>query len=396
MNEEKKAFNLKDLLIYFILIPFLRPNGYNTYFPLYKQFFTVWLYLAIMIIFMYSARMFFGNKIKYKSCIVFMIIYYLVMILTTFVNLFGFGNGLQKMFAAPALFLACFFFLKRDIRQFVNCVANLFVINMTLNITIFSSALNRKYFNPPVNHLMFLGHIQMGAQMGIVGIFVAYILYRLIPNMKAKSIFLVMLCFANMVYATTDASIISIIVFGICLLIAFLTKKSKLYKIDARIIFAAFIVLDLMFLVIFLPKYHWVISFRNFSLNSRGVIWRLMMDVIKESPICGYGVQGKTIITPWAVGLEGLNYAHNESLQVMLDGGIILAFCYVSMFISFIKNINFINDYKLIVVAKSCLIVFLILMIFESTSNYYYWCIFLSMLSFLPETEELICQRRRI
>ena len=390
------TFSLKNLPIYFILIPFLRPNGYNTYFLLYHQFFTMWLYLAIMMIFIYSVKMFYGNKIKYKSCIISMIIYYFAMILITFVNLFGFGDGLQKMFAAPALFLACFIFLKKDIRQFVNCVANLFVINMTLNITIFSSALNGKYFNPPVNHLMFLGHIQVGAQMGIVGIFVAYILYRLIPNMKAKSIFLVMLCFANMVYATTDASIISIIVLAACFLIAFLTKKSKIYKIDARIIFATFIVLDLLFLVMFLPKYRWAISFWNFSLNGRGVIWRLMMDAIKESPICGYGVQGKTIITPWAARSEGLNYTHNESLQVMLDGGIILAFCYVFMFIGYIKNINFINDYKLIIVIKSCLITFLILMIFESTSNYYYWCIFLSMLSFLPEMEELICQRRRI
>ena len=387
--KKKIAFSLRDIPIYFILIPFLRPNGFNSYSSFYNQFFTMWLYLAVMIIFIYSARTFYGHKIKFKRCIIFMIVYYIVMIIITFVNL---GNGLQKMFAAPALFLACYIFLKKDIRQFVNCIANLFLIEMALNVTVFSSVVIGKYFNPSTNHLMFLGHIQMGAQIGIVGIFISYVLYQIAPLMKIKSALLALLCILNMIYCATDAAIISITLFSVCLLIAFLTKRSKAYKLDSRLVFAAFIALDMVFLIMFLPNRHWTFALWSFSLNGRGEIWRLMMNTIKESIVWGYGVQGITIITPWAKHSEGLNYAHNESLQVLLDGGIVLAISYVCMFISYIKNLNYLKNYKLIVVSKSCLIVFLILMIFESTSMYYYWCIFLSLISFLPEVEEQMHQ----
>lgn len=86
-----------------------------------------------------------------------------------------------------------------------------------------------------------------------------------------------------------------------------------------------------------------VLNIGNLSLNGRGFIWEKAIESFLKSPIWGYGVHGTLIQvfwSKWSGDGSGMNYMHNQLLQVANDGGLILLVLYVLMIYAVMDSID--------------------------------------------------------
>ena len=125
--------------------------------------------------------------------------------------------------------------------------------------------------------------------------------------------------------------------------------------------------------------------------TGRSFIWIDAIEKIRNSLLFGYGIDGIKLSVFWNkwTAIDGFNYAHNQILQNMIDGGIILFICFWKMVITFCKNIKNISNEKIRILSNSILIIFLLIMIFESATLYSYLFIFLSIVYTLKYNSEL-------
>ena len=116
--------------------------------------------------------------------------------------------------------------------------------------------------------------------------------------------------------------------------------------------------------------------------NSRPTIWNLGLLSFYKSKLLGYGAYGvqlKPYWLDWQLGATGFNYAHNTLLQLILDGGVVLAICFYIMIDICVDNIK-----QLTFQVKFWLYSFLIILLFiglaESITDRVYFFIFLTLI----------------
>lgn len=374
--------------LYLILIPFLYPRGFQESFPAYKVFFTAWLYLAMVFIagmFIYRVG---RQRLRYKSCVWVMILYYAAFFAITLATQGGIDEGLQKLFAAPTFCLLCAMCLRRRADSFIRCVSNLLIFNFALNATVFHPLLWKQYFDVD-EHILFIGHVQIAAQVGVLGAFMAYLLF--VSNHKGKARLLLLLSLATMLISETAASYIAILFIGLFYLL------SKHFGDRRRVIFRPGMMIGLFLLanVVLLALPYALQSSSLGTLfalatNGRTFVWAQAMEMIKSRWLTGYGAYGVLFRTFWmelASNTAGMNYAHNELLQQMLDGGAVLLILFMVMMYAYIRNIGRVRSRRLGYWAHAMLAVEMIIMLFESVTEYYYFLVLLSFFAYLPEVE---------
>ena len=188
---------------------------------------------------------------------------------------------------------------------------------------------------------------------------------------------------------TTDATTslmcgVILCIFGVLFKINkynFLTKNSKIYIIVGEIL-SIIVVLTAFINNMY---FHNFIKFLDFS--GRGYVWRDAIFKIIKRPIFGYGIEGILLDVFWNKwnNSAGFNYAHNQNLQNFLDGGVVTFIFFYCMMISFFKNVNKISDCTYKAIINCCLICFILVMIFESTSLYCYMYMYLAIIYSLPK-----------
>lgn len=384
----KLRYSSMDMFNYLVLIAFLHPGGFSLYFERYKNFFTSLLYLAmVVIVFLFGYNML-VNGVRYKKTLYFIGIYYIVFICITLYIQGGIDEGLQKVFAAPALFIFCFIMLQNNFKSFLRCLANILIVLFTLNITCYNPVYWPQYFNAADLHMIFIGHVQVAAQLGIIGLWVSYLIYRL--NYRYKSYVLTILSVVTLLMSqTAAAAIVLVFILFAYLMIKFPYLKSKWLQLNSIWYVIFFVVLNagLMWIVVLLDG-NYRFNGVSIAMNGRMFIWAQVGLLILQSLWIGYGVQGVLIKVFWSQYIDdgkGMNYAHNEILQQLLDGGIVLLVLFIWMLVLFANYINKVRNAELKKIANLFLMSFFLIMIIESVFNYYYITIFLSILAFLPE-----------
>ena len=130
--------------------------------------------------------------------------------------------------------------------------------------------------------------------------------------------------------------------------------------------------------------------------SGRRFVWQDALLNIKAHPIFGYGIDGillHTFWTEWSGG--GFNYAHNQILQNLLDGGVMLTISFWIMIFAFIKPAKKIPEVKYRVFVNSSIIALLFVMIFDSTTLYSYMYVVLTIIHAVPflRTEKSIKEK---
>ncbi len=389
----KTKINSNILILYLVLIPFLHPKGFESISSGYDKIFTLWLYIAVAVIAIYFLYLVVGQREEYPNCIYCMLLYYVIMIGITFISLGGFNVGMQKMFAAPALCIMSAILIKKDAVEYINCISNLLLIVLGLNVLVFNPLFFGQYFSAKTGvHLLFIGHVQIASQMGILGVLCAYLLSIIYKKWNAKARFLILFSIITLIISETVASYASLGILVAGYIYMRITKRGKLLDLKATTYIVFYLVINCGLLV-WLYYNDWRFNLWGLSINGRSFIWEQVFYKFLEKPVFGYGVYGVYFIVFWHYirgNTVGMNYAHSQLCQLLLDGGLILLFFFLLFLFSYVARMKQIRTKKLRMFGNLVLIILLFIMIFESTFEYFYVLFSLSLLAFLPEIESQI------
>ncbi|WP_438434524.1 O-antigen ligase family protein [Gorillibacterium sp. sgz500922] len=378
-NLSISKYGSTGIIFYFVLIPFLFPRGYAEINTTYKLFFTIWIWVAVVIIwlqFVLRAKIM-RSKINRKGLA--LALYFVLSILLTIVIRGNLSSGLQQMLAAPSLCVFIIFNFEKHWHKILGVLLNIFIVLFFLNGIVFKG-----YF-VQFAHIIFLGHVQVVSQIGMTAIFVALLNYMLIKKRKFKSALLIIMSIFTMI--STDAT--SAVLVCLILIVIGVVYKWKLYHIFCLkskwyVAIGFLMSISIIYFGTVNNHYNAIISDPTFS--GRRFVWLNALSHIATRPIFGFGIDGvliTTFWTDWSGG--GFNYAHNQIIQNLLDGGIVLCVAFWIMMFTYASYIDNLEHIKYKVLSNAILIALLTVMIFDSTTLYCYMFIFLAILVKLPK-----------
>lgn len=363
--------------IYFVVIAFLFPRGFGEINNIYHDVSSLLVWIAAFLILLKEIK-YIINNIKIKISGIFICLYFVLAFLITLINRGEVTSGLQQLIATPFLCLLVISNMQKNCKTLLEATMCVFMVEFILNFIFMISPFE---FG---EHLTFLGHVQMISQFGIVSILVSILYWMIFKTHKRRVIFLVVITLVTML--TTDAS--SAILSAVALCIAYITYKWKLYHLfcfRTEIYLIGMIIMSLI--VVYITSINRNII-PNIDFSGRRFVWGEALIKIVNKPLFGYGIDGvllQPFWTEWTGG--GFNYAHNQILQNMLDGGIVLAMAFWIMVYSFVKNVNKLKQKKYVVLFNATIVTLLFVMIFESVTLYCYMYFVLAIVYVFPKLE---------
>ena len=363
----------RSILIYLVVIGFLFPRGFINVSPLYHKVCSAFMWLSVFLTWIqwikHSAK---GKGVldgKFESCILSIGGYFILSIIVTILCRRNISSGLQQLFAAPSVCVFMLLNLKLNPQKLLNAIANVMCVEFTVNAIM---AASQPYING-IYHVIFLGHIQVVSQYGILAILVGVLFELLYHDNHKRNVYLLIVTFYTML--TTDAESATFTLVG--LLIAFIIYKCKLSKfLTINSVIYVFLMITLSVLIVYCSAINQNLI-PSFDIHGRRFVWESALEKIRERPVTGYGIDGVLLSTFWT---SGFNYAHNQLVQNLLDGGIILTISFWNMIIGFAKEINKIRIVKYRVLCNASLIALLFVMLFDSTTLYIYMYMILSII----------------
>ena len=390
INEDKDYTS--NFIWYLTLVPFLFPKGFAEYFSSYKAFSVLILGIATSIIL--ARELYIGIYYHWyiMSNVPFMLtlLYHIVLLVITISVQGTITEGLQKIFVAPAVCLLLDEGGRRNLFNIIDATCNILIIEFLLNILIFNQWLFPSYFLVN-NHITFIGHVQVAAEIGTLGLLIAYAEYRHGMH-KAKATLLIVLSFITMIYSKTATSYASIALITVLLLIGKVVQIKEFTVRHIQLITAILIALTFMWInvdyISIFPKFHNALVL---YLHGRTFVWNQGIELFKEKPFFGYGAYGAKIRPFWVQWTNnglGFNYAHNTILQLLLDGGIVLTTMFIIVIFTYLHHTqNNIKDHNIKYAIYVLFITLLFIGQFESKTENYYFFMFLSLIPYMGELE---------
>lgn len=388
MNNTKDSVNksqnsLNKLISYFVIIAFLFPRGYAEYNLTYKNIFTAFVWLATAVIWVQFFFMFFKPSIKKEAIPI--VTYFVGVIIITIIIRGSSITGYQKLITYPSICLFVICNLKNNPKSFLNIVNNVSLVLLVLQQIVLRSFFSQQY------HITFLGHVQMIAQLGTLMIFSALIYWMMFHEKRKKTILIVLLSLFTMLTTDASSAVLTCVILFICAMLyklklyRFLTCNSKFYIFAGIILNIAVIALSVTNNL----KHGNAEQVLDFS--GRSFVWIDALSKIQGAVLFGYGIEGVLLTVfwnKWVSEAAGFNYAHNQLLQNLLDGGLVISIIFILMLFAFCKNVKNISNPKYKMLINSMLIIFSIIMIFESPTLYCYMFMCFAMIYALPDAIE--------
>lgn len=359
-----------SLLRYFVLIPLLSPKGLDFLIPGYKTFMTFWSMVALATIVLDSVFRLHGRKYIFDSYFGFKV-YFVTAILVSVFSSKGIGNGLQELFFFPVAFLYLVELDECEFREY--CIASAYILTtlFILQIVVPSSLFAGNY------HMTLLGHVQVFSQYGLLALLLASYIYLKNWASRVLSVVLAVLSLVVMLTADADSAHLCIAIFFAVLLIEkFFTSNVRL---DFRyIVVLSFIASAAVVWSTVTKRSPLIGTSIDWTFNGRFFVWESAIRLIKESPFFGFGVENSVITTFWS---SGMSYAHNQVMQCLVDGGIVLLIAMFWMFCSIGRCVGLISDERVYSVTIATLCALLFVLIFDSFTLYSYVFILLALVS---------------
>lgn len=367
--------NKERLMLYFLIFPFLYPRGFLEIYPLYKGVMNLWCGIAMVCMILIYLKKSRTKEVMVDKCIPYVFMYFITMMVETMAIQKGIGEGLQKMFATPVLFMFMLSSFNEYGKNIIDIMGNILLINFTLSITIFNPISFRNTYYV-AEQVCFLGHIQVCTEMALLAMTIAY--FQVILSKVKKAKLLYVLSFVVMIVSGTEAGIIVIIFLLLMYIVSFSRIKKNVAELSQRLLL--WIGTCVQGLLVLAVVYFQV------DFGARYFVFADALIKLKGHLIAGYGVYGVLIHVFWHdwENVAGMNYAHNEVLQILLDGGVILIIFYLLMCSKLLRGKNALNDYNNMYWFNIILIAFLMVGACESVTDYNYFYFFLILNYFLP------------
>lgn len=394
----KVTNKVSNVLWYLAILPFLFPFGFADYFFAYKEFRVLLLGIATIAIIAREVYLIIANqgKMQISKPLLAILVYHVALLIITLCIQGNITQGIQKIFVTPAL---CFLLdegCKKNNECIINVICDLLIVDFVLNLFVFNQWFVPKYFLID-NHVMFIGHIQTAAEICILGLFVAYIEYSY-GIYKKKSVILALLSVSTMIYSQTAASFLGLVVIAIFLVLGnFDGIKRFINNHEYVVLIIVLLVSIVMINITKTPLYKKYGSIITTSLSGRTFIWDVGLNLFQAKPIFGYGAYGvliKVFWSAWSKNNLGFNYAHSTILQLLLDGGVVLASIFIFTVALYVKSADKkLKNNNIKYMSHILLLAFLSVGMVESLTEYYYIFIFLSIMLHLDEVAKIKCYR---
>lgn len=386
LENRRIEFNKSDFLMYLMIIPFMYPRGFSEFFSWYKMFFTLWTYGAAALIVLFAAYKLSNGFNRYKHYLLMLLVYFGYFALDTLLIQGSIAAGVQKLFITPVLCVFCFLCFEERIRQFVKCLSNVLVVLFVLNDFVFNPLIFSDYFSTEGNHIIFIGHVQIATQLGILGVFISLLL----KEWKEIGLSRILLCLSiiTMIFSDTAAGKIVIAIYILCFVIGKVPYIKNILSADSRYYVALGLGLNIiLFAFMYILDGEYMRFGYDLSLTGRMFVWEEAFKFFKESAIFGYGAYGVLIKVFWSTD-SGMNYAHNELVQRLLDGGIVLLIIFIILLFAFASRVRKVKNNNLKKYANISLLSINVVMLIESVTEYYYVYILWILIAHICELEK--------
>lgn len=361
---------ITSLIRYFVLFPLLAPRGLEEYVPGYKTFMTLWAMFSLGLI-VIDGVLRLRSEAKVLPCPIGLVAYFFVAIVVSILSSEGITNGLQVLFYYPAAFV---YILSLDIDELKEyAVASawilllLFIVQIVAGPSLFSSAY----------HATFLGHIQVFSQYGMIAAFLGVLI--MVKKWASLILPIGLLATGAICMLTVDADSARLGLLVMVGVLVLLKLFPSLTRIDYRIVTLLGVALSLLVVWLTLTRQSPLIGTDlDWTFNGRLFVWESVNEQFWNSPWIGYGIENSHISTFWS---KQMTYAHNQVMQSLLDGGVLLLMALVWMLCGVAKCINKMTDpsLKRIAIAVYCALLFV--MIFDSFTLYGYVFILFAFLT---------------
>lgn len=367
----KKFLSISTLsvFLYVVVIGFLFPRGYIVVSETYHKVCSVMMWLSVGLTWLQwikcsKSKLFIG---KIEKNVLQISAYFILAIIITMACRKSVSSGLQQLLAAPSVCVFMILNLKRNPKKLLDSIVIVLCIEFTINL--FMTIVQPNFYG--LYHMIFLGHIQVVSQYGVLAILVAVLSWMLYHSRK-KIIYLSTITLYTMLTTDAEAAVFTAIGF----LIAFIIYKWKLSKVLVLPSeFYIIVMIAMSALIVYFSSVNTnLLSYLD--VNGRSFVWKNALEKIEQRPFFGYGIDGVLLSTFWT---KGFNYAHNQLVQNFLDGGLALMASFWGMIFGFAKNINRIRITRYKVLCNASLMSLLVIMLFESTTLYIYMYMILSI-----------------
>ncbi|NRZ25599.1 O-antigen ligase family protein [Clostridium beijerinckii] len=254
--------------------------------------------------------------------------------------------------------------------KIINSIVNILFVNFIINLVAFRSI----FF--AYEHIVFLGHVQTISQFGTLALYFGSLQFLLDKNRRIKAVFFIIISLITMFTGDADSARVAAII----MIVVGMMYKFKIYHLlwfKSKWYVFAFWGLSVFIVYTVSGNNIFVNIIDNSTFSGRNFVWKNALELFCNSPYFGYGIDGALITTFWSTGM---NYAHNQIVQNLIDGGVVLCISFWIMMIEFSSYIDRIQLKKYKVLANGTLITFLAIMITDSTTLYCYMFLFLSSL----------------
>ena len=306
------------------------------------------------------------------------------MIVITLFEIGGIGQGLKKLFVYPFACVVIDLWSKKNPGLLLKGLLYVLFFEELLNTILWN-------FNLFAEGVYFVGIRTAFPVIGFLTVFVAFLcIYLRIPNTRYISYISVFLVVLSILRAKVSTGIVGLIVlFFMIIFIRFKLFEKLVNFCDNKKLIPVGILINVA--VVFFGAQErfsfFITQFLGESIymNGRTVIWSSALSYISKKPILGYGVYGVYFPVSWG----SLNYCHTQSLQLLLDGGIVLLILFLCLIFFVGKGIDSCEDYSIRKVATICLFCCFIMMIAEVFTFYMWFFILITIMSNLKEYEKL-------
>lgn len=354
-----------ELYIYAVIFAILCPRGPIELSSAYKYVFTLFTWGIVALIWLRFFMRFPVNKHTVNKEYLPAVLYFVFAIIISLAVKRSVSGGLQQLFAYPTFFLFICEEMRRNSKTVIKAFAGILTVLLAMNFP-----LTLIIFRRVLYHITFLGHVQMISQFGVLAIFIAVIGFMSDVLSRRKACLLAALTFLNMMTTDASSAVLSAVII-VAVLIVYIFKLYNLFCFKSQIYVG--IMIAFSFFIIVAACKSWLVGMvPDYTFSGRSYIWREVFQRFSESPIYGYGIEGILIKPFWVGPNGGFNYAHNQIMQNILDGGVILFTLFWAMILSLAQSINKMKNKILVIVSNAALICTLFMMVFDSVSLYCY------------------------
>lgn len=367
-------------ILFFLLFPFIYPLGLDG-FSISKNLIIGWELVAMFSLIMLCRK---GFKFSgYLKCIA---LYQLLMLAITIIEVGHIGEGLKKLFVFPFACLLVDMWAKKNPKLLLKGLLYILFLEELVTFALWTVPIFGE------------GHYFVGIRtdlpvIGFLAIFVALIcIYLRLKNTQIAAYCTIILVIASIFRSQVSTGIMGLIIFLVLIIfIRFKLLERFVQFCDNKKLIPIGIVMNIAFVFFGVQtRFSYVITQflgESIYLNGRTVIWEAALAYIAKKPIFGYGVYGVYIPVSWGVSL---NYCHTETLQLLLDGGIVLVVAFLLITYQVGKGIDSCEDYFMRKVATICLFCCFIMMITEVFTFYMWFWVLITVMANLKEFEKLV------